>query len=250
MKALRVCIATLLLLPSGACLAAGAGPRASATSSRAPAVVPVEREVWLRRLVGTYDFDGMVEVVHPDYEEHRCGTLPPDPAQSDNPPPPPVPYCASIRGKGDCIQFGAGPGVQCVLGVTWLDIHDVTDEGVFGLPGGVSYLSPAMVLFGLGPGDTEISYLLADNKGLAEGGPGSVVGNRGTFSTRCVNAPALLRTLKAPLVDFRPPQDCDRVIRIDAKADSRVLHMSMDILINGAMFTRFEMTLRRVGRGR
>ncbi len=199
-------------------------------------------DVWLKRLVGRYQFEGLVEVVKT--EDHRCGQLPPDPANS-NPPPPAEPWCSSIKGKGDCIAIGTGAGVQCVLNVTWQDLYDVNmDDGkVYNLPGGVSYLDPAMLLFGLDPGKSGINYLLVDNKGLPEGGLGFVAGNRATFKTPCVNGPALLGAMK-PLDP--PARTCDRTIYIDAKPDAKLVFMSIDIDINEEPFTRYVMSLRRV----
>ncbi len=216
-----------------------------------PSGPPVASDLWLRRLVGPYRFEGMVEVVydHPDYIEHRCAPLPPDPTQSDNPPPPAVPYCSGIKGKGDCVGIGKGPGVQCILDVSWQDIYAVEGRN---LPGGVSFLSPAMLLFGLDPGQDAIHYLLVDNKGLPEGGPGSNKGNRAIFKTTCVNAPILLSAMPEVVPDERRPdrprnwQTCERVIRISAKPDSRVVNISMDININDETFTRMEITMRRV----
>jgi hypothetical protein len=53
--------------------------------------------------------------------------------------------------------------------VTWPDMYDMdtqeinpdftrNDTGVFPLPGGVAYLSPAVMLFGLDPGHDAVSY--------------------------------------------------------------------------------------------
>lgn len=259
MRALKDCgVALSLLLVVPAMSASGeanAQARQPPPVWRDPAGPPVEPAIWLQRLVGRYQFDGLVEVVyeHPDYIEHRCGPLPPDPAQqSEMPPPPAIPYCSTIKGIGDCVAIGAGPGVQCILDVAWADIYAVTPEGAYNLPGGVSYLSPAMMLFGLDPGQSAINYLLVDNKGLPEGGPGANTGNRATFKTSCVNGSALMSAMPEVVPDERRPerprvwQTCERVIRFDAKANARVVHMSMDININDETFTRFEMTLRRV----
>lgn len=60
------------------------------------------------------------------------------------------------------------------------------------VPGAVSYLNPAMALFGLDSRNSAINYLLVDNKGLPEGGLGRNTGNRATFRTRCVNQPGVL----------------------------------------------------------
>jgi hypothetical protein len=255
MSGMRLLIATSL---GAACLVfcgeAAAQARLPPPQWQDPAGPPVAADVWLRRLVGRYRIEGMVEVVydHPDYIEHRCGPLPPDPNQSDNPPPPAVPYCSGIKGKGDCVGIGSGPGVQCILDVSWQDIY--TQLGA-NLPGGVSYLSPAMLLFGLDPTQAAIHHLLVDNKGLPEGGPGANTGNRATFKTTCVNAPILLSRMPEVVPDERRPdrprewQTCNRVTRFSAKPDSRVVNISMDIDINDETFTRLEITMRRVEPG-
>jgi hypothetical protein len=249
-----------LLLAGGALLApadASAAPRETAPEWKDTVGPPAPMDVWLRRLVGKYEFDGMVEVVY--YEDHRCAPLPPDPNSQDAPPPF-VPYCSAIKGKGDCVGIGTGPGVQCVLNVSWEDLYEVisptsntdgsvnTDPvGVFNLPGGVSNLNPAMSLFGMDPGKQGINLLLVDNKGLPEGTMGVITGNRATFKTPCVNSPVLINAMKPQKVpkDERPLQTCDKVIYIDAKPDAKLLFLSIDFRINDEVFTRYSMSMRR-----
>ncbi|HEY7687928.1 MAG TPA: hypothetical protein VH835_04525, partial [Dongiaceae bacterium] len=86
----------------------GAGPAAARPHEpplkwRDPNGPPTEPEIWLRRLVGTYRFEGVVHVV----PMGDCGELPPDPAQQENPGPPPPPACQTIEGMGDCTGIGA-----------------------------------------------------------------------------------------------------------------------------------------------
>lgn len=251
-----VCLAMLLTADASLPAAgAGANPRLPPAAGVYEAALPADMDEWLRRLVGRYRFEGMVEVVYAyeDYFEHRCGPLPPDPAeqQSQEPEFPPVPYCSNISGMGDCVAIGSGPGVQCVLSVTWNDMYEMDEEGVFQLPGGVSNLSPSMLLLGVDRTNASLNYLLVDQKGLPEGGLGQVLGNRATFRTECVNGPRLLGELRPEFIpppEFggRTPQDCERILRIDARPDAKVLHMTMEIAINGEVFTRHDMTLRRV----
>jgi hypothetical protein len=197
-------------------------------------------DVWLRRLVGRFEFDGMVS----------AGPCPP-PAPEDGSAPP-APLCSGVKGMADCVAVGTGPGVQCVLNVSWQDMFDVnfTDGKVYNLPGGVSYLDPAMLLFGIDPGKVAINDLLVDNKGLPEGGPGYISGNRATFRTTCVNAAALFLEMKPPEPNNDQPlrywQTCDRTIYIDAKPDAKLLYMSIDIDLNDAPFTHLVLSLRRV----
>jgi hypothetical protein len=213
-------------------------------------------DVWLRRLVGKYRFDGLVHVV----ARGDCAPLPPDPAQQEQmSEAPPEPYCRAIKGTGDCVAVGKGPGVQCVLNVFWQDMYelvlqksdagaesvDASPTGNFELPGGVAYLDPSMALFGLDPGKSAINYLVVDNKGMPEGGQGDVSGNRATFKTPCVNAPTLLSAMKPEAFNNRMPGSCVRTIHFDARQDSKVVLVTMDIDINDDVFTRATMTMRR-----
>jgi hypothetical protein len=184
---------------------------------------PVEMAVWLRRLVGSFSFEGLVHV--PSLGE--CGSR--GDAADKQP-------CQAIKGTGACASVGTGPGVQCVLNVSWLDIWANMKNGNV-VPGGLSYLNPAMTLFGLDPGNAAINYLLVDNKGLAEGGLGANVGNRATFRTSCVNQPGIVG-------------GCERIFRIEARADSRLLHIWIDVEVGpkdiGLPFSSIILTLRRV----
>ncbi len=261
MRAITV-LACIAMFASGG---AHAVPRPSAagqavTQAR-PVTEPADIAAWLRRLVGRYSVEGMVEVTYPGY---RCVPDPDEPGAGD-PPPEPVPYCKAMKGKGDCTGIGTGPGVQCVLNVTWEDLYEVVYPkelkpnqrynplaGVYNLPGGVSSLGPSMLLFGLDPGKSAINHLLVDNKGLPEGGLGSIAGDRATFKTPCVNAPTMLEKMKPPPQPAEPPlfrqtpRTCERTLRIDAEPDARLLHMSIDFAINDEIWTRYTMSLRRV----
>lgn len=234
-----------------ACASAVANPRAQPEPQlqyAKPVTDPAEIGTWVRQLVGRYRFEGMVQVVYaprgvPAYpcvtEEGR-----------------PQDYCTGVKGKGDCVAVGKGPGVQCVLNVAWQDIYEIiqpgeqasTDPvGVFNLPGGVSYLDPAMMLYGIDPGKAALSYLLVDNKGLPEGGTGAIAGTRAVFRVPCVNAPALFSAMKPAPRDREEgsPRSCERIMRIDAKPDARLLYMSVDTEINGEIWTRHDFSMYR-----
>jgi hypothetical protein len=256
MNHLRITLAALL-----ACAAvfffhgAVADPRAAQVAGQEPGP-PTPPDIWLRRLVGKYRFEGMIQAI----ERGDCAPLPPDPAKQDQmSEAPPEPYCRTIKGTGDCIAVGKGPGVQCVLNVFWQDMYemvlqkseadatsvDASPTGVFELPGGVAYLDPSMMLFGIDPGNSAIEYLLVDNKGRPEGGPGHVAGNRATFRTKCVNEAALLNAMKPVNVNDRKPDTCERKLYFDAKPDSKVVLVTMQIDINEKMFTQATITMRR-----
>lgn len=221
---------------------ADAAPRAIEPAGDAM-VADADMDVWLRRLVGRYRFDGMLHAV----ALGECA----QPAADSNLEDLHEPYCRPIKGSGDCVAVGVGPGVQCVLSVMWVDMYRIVSPtenaggGIFSIPGGVSYLDPSMALFGLDPGKSALQYLLVDHKGMPEGDSGFIKGNRATFKTQCVNAPALFNEM-----DISGSPICERIIRIDARPDAKVLHWSMDIVIGveGAKdpYTRFEMTLRRM----
>jgi hypothetical protein len=198
-----------------------AQPRSPPPKWRDPSGPPTPMETWLVRLVGRYRVEGVIR--------SSAGV-------------------ESVKGMVDCVTIGAGPGVQCVLNVAWLDIFLISPPpgnpaGVFNVPGGVSFLNPAMALFGIDPGAAGINYLLVDNKGLAEGGLGSSTGNRGTFRAPCVNAPTLFNAMRPPAFGFY--RTCETIIRIDARPDAGVLHLLMDFEINDDVHTTIELTLRR-----
>jgi hypothetical protein len=228
MKSLRGCSAVLALLSTMVLLPGeshSAQPRAPTPKWKDPAGPPTPMEIWLVRLVGRYRVEGVIRA-------GGAGT-------------------ESVKGMADCVAIGAGPGVQCVLNVAWLDLFQIVyppgdPAGVFNVPGGVSFLNPAMALFGIDPGAAGINYLLVDNAGLAEGGLGSSTGNRATFRTSCVNAPTLFNAMIPPEGAFY--RSCDRIIRIDAKPDAGVVHLLMDIEINEDIHTTIELTLRRLPR--
>src|SRR5690606_30213292 len=99
-------IRILALLPVAALLYssnADAQARPPPPQWKDPSGPPVAMDVWLRRLVGQFTFEGMISVQGGDTQ--------------------------TVEGKGDCVSVGTGPGVQCVLNVTWLDIYVVNHGG-------------------------------------------------------------------------------------------------------------------------
>jgi hypothetical protein len=213
----RHCVTALL--GSCALVAAGAAtaqPRRehSVPGSMGAALPVTDTEAigeWLRRLVGTFKYEGMI------------GICPND--------------CEPIKGSSDCTGIGEGPGVQCILNVTWAD-HYKTDPYKVDTEANndnymISYLDPAMELFGLDPMNSAISHLVVNNKGLPEGGLGFIKGNTASFKAPCVNARA----------------GCYRVVVIEAKPDSEVLWMwfgKVDHMASGMFDFYATMTVRRV----
>lgn len=168
-----------------------------------------------------------------------------------------------VKGSADCAPVGAGPGIQCIFNIHWRDQFEINllpptgDEendprnehwyqGIFNIPGGVSYLNPSMMLIGTEPHQQGLRFLLVDRKGLPEGGTGTIAGNRATLRAPCVNAPVLFLALNPTRpFDDREPASCERITRIDARPGSSVVHMAIDIEINGEVATQFQLTLRR-----
>jgi hypothetical protein len=142
-----------------------------------------DMDVWLRRLPGRFVVEGAAI-------PEGCGVSPP--------------ICSNVKGAVDCIGIGTGPGVQCILNVTWPDNWDMRGNPIF-----LSYLDPSMILFGMDPGKNSISMLRVDNKGLPEGGPGFISGNMAKVVNRCVNAGAT----------------CERITRIEARSDSSLVYI-------------------------
>jgi hypothetical protein len=212
---------------------ATADPRAAQSTGAQP-VPDIPMEIWLARMVDRFRFEGVVNVA----------------GKGDCPS-----FCETVKGTGDCVGVGKGPGVQCILNASWQEMWEIVmpsdgDEpaGVFELPGGVPYLDPAMVLFGMDPAHSALSYLLVNNKGMPEGGSGSIKGNTATFKTKCVNEAALLAAMKPVAFNDRMPDTCERTIQIEARPDSKVVWMTIQIDINDDIFTRFTLTLRRQAR--
>lgn len=179
---------------------------------------------WLLRLADRYSVDGI-------------GTVPAT-----------GPF--GIKGTADCVSIGTGPGVHCIFNIHWIDQYEILmgegGSGIFNIPGGVSYLNPSMMLMGIAPSRRKLEFLLVDNKGLPEGGEASIAGHRATLRAPCVNAPTLFLAMN-PAHRFagRRPDSCERITRIDAKPGSTVVHMDIDIEINGELVSQFQMTLRR-----
>lgn len=229
-----------------------ARPHAPPPKWKNPMGEPGEPDQWLERLKGRYRVDGFVEVAvnHPDYEDLRCA--PPPPRGGDSLPPRPL--CEKISGMVDCVAVGDGSGVQCILSAKWNDLYEIWLEGppsggpggVWEVPGGAGNLSPSMALFGLEPYGKGMRFMLVDAKGLAEGAPGGVRGDRTSFRTPCVNTPTLLGKMRLERLDSRPLQTCERSIRIDARIGGKVVNLSIDIEINDELFTRQEIQLWRV----
>jgi hypothetical protein len=217
-NAMRTTLAFALLLP-GAALAAspvpGGSPRAVPERLEELSEVTVSGEKptrkvgdlipWIRRLLGQYAFNGYVDLVGKGDSGDR----------------------RQVYGIGTCVGFGVAPGVQCEIDVRWRATTQSVGEEV---PGRVSALVPAMILYGVEPDELGIRYLQVDSRGLAEGATGFVIGDTATF--------------RAPCVDI--PDGCLRITRITAPADSKLIEMQVDTEVNAEVVLRYHFALTRV----
>ncbi len=133
----------------------------------------------------------------------------------------------TATGTGTCIGFGVAPGVQCEINVRWPQIPGPNGQAIVS---GVSDLTPAMILYAMEPDDLGIRYLQVNSKGLAEGATGFIINDTATFKTPCVNA----------------PEGCQRIIRITAESEGKVIDMQIDTELNTLLAARFNFRMRRV----
>lgn len=159
---------------------------------------------WMRRLLGQYAIEGYVDL-------RGKG----DPADR-----------RPVKGWGVCVGFGVAPGVQCEIDVRW-PTTSLAEELVMG---GASTLAPAMMLYGLEPDEIGVRYLQVDNRGLAEGASGGIIGDTATF--------------RAPCADVA--EACQRVTRIIAQSESKQIDMQVDTEIFYELAMRYRFQLTRV----
>jgi hypothetical protein len=161
---------------------------------------------WLRRLVGQFRYQGYVEL-------HGSDGAPL--GRED------------VAGKGECLAFGLAPGVQCTIKVEWPEVEGDDGQAV---PGGISSLNPAMILYGLDPDKLGIHFLQVDNKGVADGGVGLLTGDTLTNSDQCVGVAG----------------DCRRTTRITARPDGKLVQMQTDIVQDGQLVARYLFVMRPI----
>jgi hypothetical protein len=208
----------LALIPAISPAASSASPVAGASTERveelSEVIVTGEKPVnsvkdlipWIRRLLGRYTLQGYVDVGGKG-----------DPADR-----------RTVRGIGLCVGFGVAPGVQCEMHV--VGPQSAADAGQ-SVPESVAALAPAMILYGVEPDDLGIRYLQVDNRGLAEGATGDVIGNTATFRTRCADV----------------AEGCERVTRITAVSESKVVDVQVDTEIHSQLAARLRFQMTRVG---
>lgn len=241
MRAAMFSLALLAVAESGGAAERGAALRKPATYVLDDAVDPA---VWMQRLVGRFRLDGAIhyeEYIEP-LDRGRRGKLqvesllfdsngePILPADEEGAPtimvmrPKVRDWTRSTAGKGDCINFGNGPGLQCVINVHWEDVWgDAVRSGL----GGMSDLKPAMILAGLAPATGGIRFLEVDDKGLAHPGQVTLEGSSAILKPPCVNTPGVW--------------NCEIVIKVEAGPDARILFAQVT---NRLLFQRAEVGQR------
>lgn len=149
---------------------------------------PVQRDAmmeklgaWLRRMVGEFRYDGFVQF---GFGDERL-----------------------VKGTQDCTSIGDGPGAHCVTDMSWPEIS------AMGMHGPISYLQPAVTLYGIGPTAADISFMQVDARSWPEGVTARLrSGDVVRFQVPCVNAPAACRT----------------IIRITARPDDTPIQLKID----------------------
>lgn len=185
---------------------------------------PQQSFEWLARLVGEFTIQGHVQA---------------DPEGLSG-------ESSEVSGHALCVGFGLAPGVLCELQVRWAEVTGADGEP---LPGGISTLDPAVMLFGFNLGahsdpmyggpynaaaDPEsytIAHILIDSQGVAEAGSGFRAGTD-------------TMTSRAPCVAI--PANCERMVRIIAPDDLATVEMRIDLAIAGEVAMRHDFILNRV----
>jgi hypothetical protein len=160
---------------------------------------------WMRRLLGQFAYSGYVDLHGKGITEDM----------------------RRVQGIGDCVGFGIAPGVQCEIKVTWPESKGPDGEEIFG---GISNLSPAMMLFGFEPDDLGIRYMLVDSQGVAEGGLGLLTGDTFMAKEPCVGTPG----------------NCQRIMRIYARPDGKVVQMQIDFEKDAQRVVSFTFVMNRI----
>lgn len=211
--------AAMLAVVAGAA-GAGAGPRETGPMAHVvaePAAGATDPAVWLKRLSGRFRFDGSIvhrEII--DFEQ--LNDAPPADAEEGEvrgaylylPE-----WAQPIEGKGDCIKFSEGAGLQCLLNIAWPEQWRYTGKAQLG---GVSDMTPANILLGLAPAVAPdgVRFLLIDKRGLAHPGSLVVAGDSATAKVACVDMPGVQR--------------CDQLLRVTARPDGAV-HAELSVTV-------------------
>lgn len=161
---------------------------------------------WLARMVGRFVVDGHVDL--------KAQGSPQD--------------ILKVNGGATCVGFGVAPGVECELKIRWPEKTGPNGEKI---PGGVSTLDPAVVLYGFEPVQQGIHYIVVDNEGTAEMAVG-------------LHATADIVQSRSPCNVF--PGNCERVVQITAWPDLKLIEMRIDLEVDGEKALRYLFMLHRV----
>lgn len=219
-RASGLCQATGLLVSfgwlCGAALAADASAPAGKADQELDEVLvtgarvvrkPEKIIAWLNRLVGRFSYEGHVELRGDGASPRR----------------------EAASGEGKCVPYG--PSVHCTVQVVWPEMRGSNGEA---LPGGVSTLAPAMVMYGMDLNYLNVLSMQVDNRGMADSGVGDLRGDTLTTTTPCADLPG----------------NCKRVSRIEARPDGKLIRMQIDIEQDARRVARYAFVLRRVEPGK
>jgi hypothetical protein len=171
-----------------------------------PSRKPSEFTSWMRRLVGQFTFAGYVDINGNGGPQDLLG----------------------VDGRTECIGYGRELAVQCNIRVTWPERKGPNGEEI---PGGVSALNPATILYGVDRNDLYVHFMIVDSKGIAEPGFGFLVGDTVTSRAPCVNIPGT----------------CEKITRITAEPDGKRVEMNVDIERDYRRTTSYRFVLTRIG---
>lgn len=164
---------------------------------------------WIDRLTGEFRYEGYVE-----WRGAVNGAM----------------VRAEVRGGSRCVRFGKAVAVQCQINATWPEAQGINGADV---PGGASPLSPAIAVFALDTSQLFIGDFQVDNNGIATGGKGWVLDD------------TLIS--KSPCADF--PGRCERVLRLEAPPDGKVIRMRVDLERDGNVEASYNIQWIRLPQG-
>ena len=133
-----------------------------------------------------------------------------------------------VSGLADCLGFGSAPGVMCELIARWPAASGPQGEEI---PGGVSAMDPAMLLFGMDSATTGISFTVLDNRGDAQ----IVVGKLASPNTMVARSKCMAAA-----------GNCERTARVTVEPDRQTVRMNIDLAFDQQPSVRFMFVMNRV----
>lgn len=160
---------------------------------------------FLARLVGQFTITGLVDL----HAQGRSEDL------------------RKVAGRANCLGFGSAPGVQCDLTVRWPQSPGPGGEEI---PGGISTLDPAVLLFGFEPDAPGVSFVSLDNRGIMDTAVGRMISpNTMLARSKCVAMPG----------------NCERTARITVEPGFNIIRLNIDLAIDQQKSASFEFVLNR-----